>query len=272
MNSIDTPSATSSPALADGAAHCGLPNTPKTCACGQPLVLANLSARQAREAGLLTSGTYGPRSNGSYLSVGLSLFLANRLRARTDLSGSTLYRLTWKRRITPSQRSIYALRASAPRMCASGFIGRPTPLANDHKGGTMDRAVRSDGRDRGPSLPSAVLLVGWPTSLASDAIKGGRVTPRKNAMALPETAQLFNWQGAVRYTVAGETLTGSSAGMDSSGPLNPDHSRWQMGYPHVWQRCMVTAMQSFRKLPKASSETSLQRAPTCRNCGDDDEL
>src|SRR5574341_2257412 len=46
--------------------------------------------------------------------------LANKLRAKTDLLGSTLFKLTWKQRVTPSGRSIPALRASGHRTSGSG--------------------------------------------------------------------------------------------------------------------------------------------------------
>src|SRR5208283_610609 len=57
---------------------------------------ASLSARQAKEAGLLTSGTYGLPSSISSSSVRLQSSLESRLHQRMALLGSTLFNLTWK--------------------------------------------------------------------------------------------------------------------------------------------------------------------------------
>ncbi len=38
----------------------------------------------------------------------------------------------------------------------------------------------------------------------------------------------------------------------SGGQLKPEHSRWLMGYPPVWDACGVTAMPSSRRSRRKS--------------------
>lgn len=70
---------TSSRELADGATLSGLPGGLMADLSGQVAAPANLSARQAREKGLLTSGTFGQPSHGSFATIALQQSLASRL-------------------------------------------------------------------------------------------------------------------------------------------------------------------------------------------------
>lgn len=74
----------------------------------------------------MMSGIYGPPSFISSESADLTNFLESRLQARTASTGSTLYRLTWKRRRTPSGRLIPALRATVRRTSGKDFDSTPT--------------------------------------------------------------------------------------------------------------------------------------------------
>lgn len=140
-------------------------------ACGPAVALANLSARQVKALGLLTSGTYGPHGSTSSASAALSTSLASRLRARLLSLGSTLYTLTWKERDTPSGRPIYALRASTRRTSANDCIGTPWPTTQGRDGakGRSGTPSRTGGRRR--NLDDYVTLV-LPASVTS--------TPRAN--------------------------------------------------------------------------------------------
>lgn len=125
----------SSPASVAGLTPCASQDGPTIGQSGRGVVHVNLSARQAKEKGLLTSGTYGLHSIGSLNSISLTSSLVNRLRARMVLYGGILYRLTWKDRITPAQRLIPALRASRQHIQDSGYIGWQTPRARGDAGG-----------------------------------------------------------------------------------------------------------------------------------------
>lgn len=160
-----TPNTTSSPGSAFGAMLLDRPGGPTTGPSLPAPAPASLSARQADEAGLRMSGIYGLRNTTSSASAAFLCGLANRLRARTDLLGSTLYRLTWKARVTPEGRSISALRASARPISVSAYTlhGRPTPLVNDVKG-----PQSGPNRTEGCDLGSAAKLAGWATPQTRD--------------------------------------------------------------------------------------------------------
>lgn len=241
--------AISSPESAGGLLPCALPDGPMTERYGPDRAHASLSARQAKEMGLMTSGTCGRHSHGSSASANLQSLLESKLQARLQSLGSTLYSLTWKAWVTPAGRSLPRLRASAARTSVTGPTGRVTPTTRDWKDSGADLKPRQDtGKERFDQLPRQANLCGWPTPMAGDGLKGGK---GQNPAYLTPTA----WQavgGPARLTVHGVTLTGSPAGMESGGQLNPEHSRWLMGYPHVWDACAVTAMPSSRKQPRSS--------------------
>lgn len=254
VTSTATPNAISSLGLADRATRCDSLESLTTIPSGPALAHANLSARQAKAAGLLTSGTYGQRSTGSLSSADQSSSWVSRLQAATDSLGSTLYRLTWKERVTPSGRLICAQRASVLRTSGSGCIGWPTPQAFDATNDGMPRALRykgnaqsEAGNTRNPNSPGSyrgdlkdwVALAGWCSPTATDASRGG-LPPRPHDTGIPLTQQVAI-AGPARLTASGERLTGSSAAMASGGQLSPHMSRWLMGYPVQWDTCAPSA-------------------------------
>lgn len=161
---------------------------------------ANLSHRQACERGLTTSGTCGLLGSGSSSSSVLAASLASRLRPRMRLLGSTLYRLTWKVRTTPSGRLIYALRGLAHPKSGNGFSmsqnGWPTTRSGDSDKGvrTLEGSESEIDRKGSPQdLCQAAQMAGWPTSRSNDSEKRGIVAdgPRNG---LVTAANLSGWQ------------------------------------------------------------------------------
>ena len=167
----DTPNAISSQALAFGAMHCVAPDGRIVNLSGQVVARASLSARQAKDLGLLTSGTSGPLGTGSSKSADLQSSLESRLRARLSMLGSILYTLTWKPWITPSGVSRSRLRASVRRTSETALTGWPTPIVNDALGSThcYGRKLEDGTREIFLKLPGAAKLCGWPTPAAFDS-------------------------------------------------------------------------------------------------------
>nr|WP_265332106.1 hypothetical protein [Candidatus Magnetaquicoccus inordinatus] len=91
-----TRSAISSQVSVDGLTPSVWPVGRTTGRSGPGHVPANLSARQAADLGLLTSGTCGLRGTGSSSSAALQQSLANRLAGLVGPNGSILYSATWK--------------------------------------------------------------------------------------------------------------------------------------------------------------------------------
>jgi len=229
--SEDSASATSSPASESGRirfdSRVGMMFGPY----GLALLPASLSPRQDVKVASVMSAISGRTGRGSLASADLTLFLASRLQTVTDLLGSTLFHLTWKQRVTPSGRSIPALRASGHRISGRDYSsldswstprankwGFPdahgsqeaplaswvSPTAQDHsRGGKPARQW-----DTGIPLTQQVALASWPTPVANDDNKSveahlamkqrmgerdGTGANRTAITSLAVTAKLASW-------------------------------------------------------------------------------
>ena len=199
---------------------------PDSALFGQALAPANLSARQAKEMGLMTSGIYGPHGSISLDSETLSSSLVSKLAAKTLMYGSTLYKLTWKPWVTPSGRSRFRLRASGLRTSATDSTGWPTPTKSNGDGGQIAKDCsptgrRSNGTKATVSLNQIAQLTGWTTPTTRDwKDSGADIKPRADGSErfdqLPRQANLAGWNTP-------RATDGSNGGPNQGGgALPPD--------------------------------------------------
>lgn len=191
-----------------------------------------------------TIDTLHQPSCGSLSSASLQSSLANRLRQRLENTGSMIYSLSWKDKVTPAGRPYCQRVASVPRTKGIDYslvplTNWPTPTANNGTG------AGTSGRQGGMNLQTTAAISAWPTPTTRDH-KDGKECPNVPLNSLLGRV-VWTADQPIRITASGQILTGSDAGMESSGQLDPAHSRWLMGFPPEWCDCAVSVMPLSRK-------------------------
>jgi hypothetical protein len=151
----------------------------------------------------------------------------------------------------------------------------PTPTAANADGGQMPKdcsptGLRANGSKATVSLQGIARLSTWPTPRAEDSECSGARVARGVNDTLTAVTRLAGWptpleddaNNGTRATGAYQSLTrathgvissGSPAGTENTGQLNPAFSRWLMGFPDAWDACAPTATPSSRKSQRNSS-------------------
>lgn len=237
--SLATPNVTSSPASVDGASPSEWQDGKTVARSGPAPALANLSAKQARERGLMTSGTYGPIGSTLSGSASLQSSLVSRLQTQLNTGGSILFKMTWREKATPAGRFVYRLVASPRPTSDNAFGSWPTSRTQDARhAAATEYELNKDEKYDLLHVKANRILAGWTTTTTRDHKDGSSFG----------TVPINGLLGRQVW------LTGSPVQMANGGQLRPGHSRWIMGYPAAWDYFGVTETPSFLKLPRKSFE------------------
>jgi len=245
------PNAIGLPELAVGLLPFDLPDGPTTSPSGQPRSHANHSAQPGISERKRTSATSGQCSPSLFGTGSLKSRLESRLRANLDVNGSLEFEMIWKEWGMKSGLPICALRASERRTDDNGSTGWPTPSAIDSVRGVESKEARkARGSHTGTTLNDAAAMAPWPTCSARDwKDTPGMATTGTN----PDGTERTRLDQLPRVATLGIPTTCSPASTEKRGALNPEHSRWLMGYPAAWGSCGDTGIASCRKSRKSSS-------------------
>jgi hypothetical protein len=167
--------------------------------------------------GLLTSGTYGRIGSILYGPCDLQSSLVSKLKLRLTTTGSTLFNLTWKKKVFGSQRSVSLLRASGRRTSGPGCTGWPSPTVGDSANAANATATRHNpdsSHHSGTTLVDAALTAqaSWATPASRDYKGGSSMPPSKE-----DGIGLYLDQMAL-LTASGPTPSGSPAATGRPGP------------------------------------------------------
>lgn len=295
-NCLDSTSAIFSLASQVGPSPYGWLDTNTSRGSGLDRAPVSPSLPPVNEKEPLMPDTSGLKCAASLNSAALQSSLESRLRARMEGRGAPEYVLTWKHWDMPSGPPICALRASGRRISdkdSTGVEGWSTPRANkwgfpDSHGSnetpagwpspnaqefgcrdverTQERRKEckertGNGNGFGLTLGQAVMLnvAGWPSPNALPPNRGGLQTNPQKALERVAQGHQMNLDDAA--TLAG--APGAAAPLSiapterrAGYALNPEFSRWLMGFPVAWGSCGAMAMQSCRNSRQSSSSPS----------------
>ena len=205
----------------------------------------------------------GLRGSGSFASAALRSSLANRLVRNSERTGSDLYRMTWRAKVTPSRLPICQLAASVPRRNDNDCSLSPwaTPTATE-LGNTIEnyQAMKANMTTGSRTAITDITMqayttrsakVAWPTPTTSDPKGSRRATAKKEHWTSNDGVTLTD---AAIFATRGPRSDGSNAPTEKRGRLNPDFTRWLMGIPDVWEDFAPTETQLCPNSPPCSSD------------------
>jgi len=171
---------------------------------------------------------------------------------RSLLEDWTEYAGRWPRSGTTVNGIAYRLPTLVPRISGTGSLSSPTPTptAGDAKSSRNATANRKPGSKHNSGTTLTDYAAMYPTPVASDGTRGGKLTPGMTGTSLPQfinsmvpTPTATDGNKWNRKTNAERRAKGQSVRLTSEldetgkvigGSLNPQWVEWLMGFPSEW--------------------------------------
>jgi hypothetical protein len=196
---------------------------------------------------------------------------------------------------TPAQRGYNEAGNTDSSRKTLALVSWPTPTANENMGDLDKKNERRarmkekwkgiTGNGFGHSLAEAAQMASWPTPRAEDSESSGMRHSRGVADTMTAVASLASWatpsardwkdsgdletsrfrqdgkerNDTIPRQAFGAQSIGSHAQTEKPGQLNPEHSRWVMGYPTVHLSCAPTETRSSLRRQRSSSVPASSR-------------
>ena len=220
----DLPSAISSPGLVDGVTPSASPAGTTPDLFGQVVAPVSPSAQRAPKLGAPIPAIFGRRGITSSASAALSSSLVSRLKQRLPTGGSTLFRMTWNEKATPSGRSVYLLRASGHRTSDSGSgllpKGWTTPCVGDdnmsrRSDASMERYAQRDKPNASVAREVKLIQSSWPSPTTHDTHGQDKNRYTENGIGKGRSQALM------------DAVTLASWPTPNAGPQNDSDTTWE---------------------------------------------
>jgi hypothetical protein len=198
---------------------------------------------------------------------------ANDLRDFAQMAGWTTPQAHDTHGRSESQKALHGTRhGCACLVLDAKLAGWPTPRAADtvNTNETPEQwaAREVEMKAKNPNLGGlhkplgiAAKLAGWPTPEAGGFGTTDVERLRARREECKAISELTGLDGPARLTADGIMWTGSDAGMDAGGQLNPAFSRWLMGLPPGWD---VVAVKAHRAIQSKKISAQASRSPKVR--------
>ena len=226
--SRDTPKPISLPASESGHTHLDRQVSQTIHPSGQDHAPANPSRQQGAEQAQQTSDISGPNSTVWSRSAALQESLVSRLQVKLEPLGSTLYKLTWRKKTTPQGWSYSQLVASAHRTKDKDCTGLPKthwPSPISSTGGPSKDPMNPRKQNSGNPLATAAQLAHWSTTRTTDgtggprpveirdgkAVRVSKTTGQTFGINLADQAKLSHWPTPLGQDQVGSARTTTKA-------------------------------------------------------------